>query len=80
MKLKIRKTMLAIASASALALMAASPASAHCDAMDGPVILEAQAALNAGNITPLLKWVPAADEAALAAAYTIAGKSAAHDH
>src|SRR5690606_12742051 len=69
MKLKIRKTMLAIASASALALMAASPASAHCDAMDGPVILEAQAALNAGNITPLLKWVPAADEAALASAF-----------
>jgi len=69
MKLKIRKTMLAIASASALALMAASPASAHCDAMDGPVILEAQAALNAGNITPLLKWVPAADEAALATAF-----------
>ncbi|MFA7505926.1 MAG: DUF6448 family protein [Burkholderiaceae bacterium] len=68
MNTRIRKSLLAIASAFALAL-AASPAAAHCDAMDGPVILEAKAALNSGNITPLLKWVPAADEPALANAF-----------
>lgn len=69
MKLKFRKRLVAIASSSALALMAAAPASAHCDAMDGPVILEAQAALGSGDITPILKWVPAADEPVLQEAF-----------
>ncbi|PSF04747.1 hypothetical protein C7H09_19105 [Marinobacter fuscus] len=31
--------------------------------MDGPVITEARAALEAGDVTPLLKWVPAQNEA-----------------
>ncbi len=31
--------------------------SAHCDALDGPVITEAQLALEKGDVTPLLKWV-----------------------
>lgn len=31
--------------------------SAHCDTLDGPVIKEAQAALEKGDVTPLLKWV-----------------------
>lgn len=69
MSLSIRKKLLVIATASALSLALTSPAFAHCDAMDGPVILEAQAALNSGNIAPLLKWVPAADEAALVSAF-----------
>ena len=30
---------------------------AHCDALDGPVIKEAQLALEKGDVTPLLKWV-----------------------
>ena len=30
---------------------------AHCDSLDGPVINEAQRALNRGDVTPLLKWV-----------------------
>lgn len=33
-------------------------ASAHCDALDGPVIVEARIALDKGDVTPLLKWVP----------------------
>lgn len=37
-------------------------AEAHCDSMDGPVIKEAQAALETGKVFPLLKWVPEADE------------------
>lgn len=32
-------------------------ASAHCDAMDGPVVLEAREALVSGDLTPVLKWV-----------------------
>jgi hypothetical protein len=69
MTLTMRKHLLALATASTLTLTLASPAFAHCDAMDGPVIVEAQAALNSGNIAPLLKWVPASDEAALKASF-----------
>jgi hypothetical protein len=35
----------------------AGTASAHCDTMDGPVVLEAKAALAKGDVTPVLKWV-----------------------
>ena len=69
MTLNIRKNLLALATASALTFTLASPAFAHCDAMDGPVILEAQAALEAGNIAPLLKWVPASQEASLESSF-----------
>ena len=30
---------------------------AHCDTMSGPIIPEAKAALEKGDITPILKWV-----------------------
>ncbi len=30
---------------------------AHCDSLDGPVIKEAQLALEKGDVTPLLKWI-----------------------
>lgn len=43
-------------------LLTASSLFAHCDSLDGPVIVEAQAALEAGDITPILKWVPAEGE------------------
>jgi len=29
----------------------------HCDTMDGPVVKTAQAALDKGDVTPVLKWV-----------------------
>lgn len=32
-------------------------ARAHCDTMDGPVVIEARAALKKGDVTPVLKWV-----------------------
>ena len=35
---------------------------AHCDTMDGPVVVEAKKALETGDITPMLKWVRAEDE------------------
>ncbi|MFY0989174.1 DUF6448 family protein [Halomonas sp. C05BenzN] len=69
MTLPLRKHLLAIAATSALALPLATPAFAHCDALDGPVITEARAALNAGDITPVLKWIPAEDEAELVAVF-----------
>ena len=32
-------------------------AKAHCDTMDGPVVATAKAALEKGDVTPVLKWV-----------------------
>ena len=32
-------------------------ARAHCDTLDGPVVTTAKAALEKGDVTPLLKWV-----------------------
>jgi len=32
--------------------------SAHCDSMDGPIVPVAQRALETGEITPALKWIP----------------------
>lgn len=46
---------------SAIALMAGN-AYAHCDTLDGPVVATARAALAAGDVTPLLKWVSSDDE------------------
>lgn len=36
---------------------------AHCDTLDGPVVKTARAALEKGDITPILKWVKKEDEA-----------------
>lgn len=40
----------------------AGNAAAHCDGLDGPVIIEARSALEKKDVTPLLKWVPEAGE------------------
>jgi hypothetical protein len=69
MKLVLRKTLYAFATAAALNLALVGTAAAHCDALDGPVITEAQAALSAGDVTPLLKWVPEADEGRIKAVF-----------
>ncbi len=37
-------------------------AHAHCDTLSGPVVLTAKAALEKGDITPVLKWVKKEDE------------------
>lgn len=37
-------------------------ASAHCDTLDGPVVTTAKAALEKGDVTPVLKWVRKEDE------------------
>ena len=55
----------------ALALVALGPrpASAHCDALDGPVVKAAQRALESGKLHPVLAWVQAKDEAEIRAAF-----------
>ena len=44
-------------------------AMAHCDTMDGPVVTAAKLALKTNNVTPVLKWVPRADEGQVRAAF-----------
>ena len=47
------------ATVAAVGIMFVAPltASAHCDTMDGPVIGDAQRALNENNINYITKWV-----------------------
>jgi hypothetical protein len=40
-----------------LTVFASTPASAHCDSYDGPVIKDAQKALETNNVNLVLKWV-----------------------
>lgn len=50
-------------------LQSARPARAHCDTLDGPVVVDAKSALASGDPTPVLKWVSAADEPEIRAAF-----------
>lgn len=50
-------------------LMAPQTALAHCDALDGPVIIDARSALAEGEISPVLKWIKAEDEQEIRAAF-----------
>ena len=53
----------------ALGSLAARPVAAHCDTLDGPVVLDARTAFAAGDVTPVLKWVMPAAEAEIRAAF-----------
>lgn len=68
MKTKFFKTLLVVMLASA-SLVLPRTAAAHCDTMEGPVVKAAQLALKTGDVTPVLKWVPQADEAQIRAAF-----------
>ena len=56
----------------AVALAIPAPASAHCDTLDGPVVITARAALESGKLEPVLAWVQPADEAEIRAAFASA--------
>lgn len=53
----------------AIAFFVGAPARAHCDTLDGPVVVEARTALEAGDVTPVVKWVRGEDEAEIRAAF-----------
>ncbi len=55
--------------AGVILVFSATPAVAHCDSMNGPVVLAAQKALSTGDLAPLLKWVAEDDEAEVAQAF-----------
>jgi uncharacterized protein DUF6448 len=58
-----------VAATALLLFGAASAAFAHCDALDGPVVAEARAALEKKDVTPVLKWIAADSEAEVRAAF-----------
>jgi hypothetical protein len=70
----MNKTLAALA----LSLMLAAPAFAHCDSVNGPVNSTAKQALEKGDVTPVLKWVPAAGEKEIRTAFakTVAARKA----
>lgn len=47
----------------------AGSALAHCDTTSGPIIPEAKAALEKGDVTPILKWVKQENEAEIKTAF-----------
>lgn len=49
-------------------------ASAHCDAIDGPVVTDARKDLDAGKLERTLKWISAGDEAEVKSAFVLAQK------
>ncbi len=50
-------------------VISAYRAFAHCDSLDGPVIKEAQLALEKGDVTPILKWVKKDNETEIETAF-----------
>lgn len=50
-------------------LVAATASYAHCDSVAGPVITTAQAALDKGDVTPILKWISPEKENEIRAAF-----------
>jgi uncharacterized protein DUF6448 len=64
-------TTAALIAAMATWMLCAMPAtvSAHCDSLDGPVVRAAQQALDTRNVSQVLIWVGAGDEAEIRAAF-----------
>jgi len=51
------------------ALLVPAGVQAHCDTLDGPVVMAAKAALEKGDVTPVLKWVKKDQEEEIRAAF-----------
>ncbi|WP_136526229.1 DUF6448 family protein [Geomonas ferrireducens] len=65
----LKMTLAGVAAIAAVSFGLPRYAAAHCDTLDGPVIQDAQKALEAKDITPVLKWVKVKDEKAVKAAF-----------
>jgi len=64
-----RRIFFAVAVLAAIAGFPASPAAAHCDGMDGPVVKAAQQALAKGDVDFVLIWVRKEEEAEIRRAF-----------
>jgi hypothetical protein len=60
--MKLRKTIIAASLSLAAAVSWSTPAFAHCDTLDGPVVGAARKALDTGNVNLVLVWVQTKDE------------------
>ncbi|MBK8013916.1 MAG: hypothetical protein IPK13_21520 [Deltaproteobacteria bacterium] len=60
-----------LATLAAVVMLLGSPgeAQAHCDGLDGPVVTDARAALVAGRVDRVLKWISAESEAEVRTAF-----------
>ncbi len=65
----IRRVIAAKLIISGAAFLITTHAFAHCDTTSGPIIPEAKAALDKGDVTPILKWVKPDHEAEIKAAF-----------
>jgi hypothetical protein len=63
------KTWIVLLAAALLTMAVPRSSPAHCDTLDGPVVKDARAALEKGDVTPALKWVTPADEPDIRAAF-----------
>ena len=57
MRARTVKVLVVTAVAIGLGIFTLSHALAHCDTVEGPVVKDAQAALDKGDVTAILKWV-----------------------
>jgi len=55
-------------------LITITNATAHCDALDGPVVEAAKLALSKGDVTPVLKWVTKESEKEIREGFAVALK------
>lgn len=63
---------LSILAVGGLAAILPLTSSGHCDTLSGPVVKDGRAALETGNLTPVLKWVKPDREAELRKAFDLA--------
>ncbi|MFU8804731.1 MAG: DUF6448 family protein [Bradymonadaceae bacterium] len=72
---RIRSTIMGIVTFVVVGFFASvQVASAHCDAIDGPVVTDARADLDTGKLDRTLKWIAGDDEAEVKAIFDLAQK------
>ncbi len=69
MKKNIFASLIGLSILLTLALLGPNDICAHCDGMDGPVIVAARQALETGDINPVLIWVSKKDEPEIKSAF-----------
>jgi hypothetical protein len=65
----MKESMVFAAICAGILLLFPHMAVAHCDTLDGPVVIAAKAALEKGDVTPVLKWVKPEHEGEIRAAF-----------
>lgn len=65
----LKTSAVGIAALAVMFFASSNIASAHCDTLDGPVVQDARKAIEARDITPVLKWVQPSDEKTVHSAF-----------